>query len=356
MSLQGAERIASQTKDLWLRKIIEELKASAESIDSSASSHPDPKKLRTVYFGGGTPSLLEPEAIAAILDTVKSLWPHRFEEITLEANPETVTTEKARSWKDAGITRLSLGVQTFKPELLRRLERLATADDLARACDIAKEIFSHWSLDLMIGIPDGNAEDLESDLSRVANYDPPHLSIYLLTLTKDHIWYRSPTMKTKLPADDAAAQFYVRVCEWARSRGYHHYEISNFAKPGFESVHNANYWNTSSSYLAVGPGAHGYLQSIEGDRMRTIVESDLKAWLAGKEAQIEILSEEQKRLEEAYMNLRLNRGISVNMNVNRAAKVAALESEGLIEIREQRIFLTESGWLCMESLAEALIL
>ena len=332
-------------QNAWAKRILSSLDSWVERLEI------DGQAVRTLYFGGGTPSLLEADTIAQVIEHVRALWPSRFEEITLEANPETVTFETSKAWREAGVTRLSLGVQSFQTSLLRRLERLATADDLERACEAVRKYFENWTLDLMLAIPDQGHADLEGDLKKIEIYDPPHLSIYLLTLATNHIWKTSPVMKNKIPDDEIAREFYSRVCEWARGRNYRHYEVSNFAKGEFESIHNSNYWNTHSSYLALGPGAHGYLHSIDGKRMRFVEEVDLKKWVEGAQPTVEWLTAEQQELEEFYMTLRLNRGLSLGSR----SQADALAAEGLVSIRNNQVFVTEDGWLCIEAIAAALI-
>ncbi len=348
MSVGDSSKVSNDYPRLWTDQILKELELWAARF----VLEPD-ATLRTIYFGGGTPSLLKPEHLEQIVERIRSLWPCEIEELCLEANPESVTEETVDAWKSIGFSRVSLGVQTFQPALLRRLERLATHDDLERALELVQRAFSNWSLDLMIAIPDQTLEDLENDLERLRQVSSPHLSIYLLTLAVDHIWNRSPTMSKKIPPEALAEAMYQRVCRYAAENRYQHYEISNFARPGMQSVHNRNYWDTNSSYLGLGPGAHGYLRSTQGDRIRTIEALHAGDWLKGLEPEAEWLTGEQQDLESFYMTLRLNRGLVVTPAI--ALKAKALVLEGLVVIREEKLYLTQRAWLCMESIAAALL-
>ncbi len=312
--------------------------------------------LNSLYLGGGTPSLLSVKG----LEHLKSLLDHYYEglgtktcEWTLEANPETLSEDKLRAFKTLGINRLSVGVQSFSEVQLKRLERLATREHLHKSLSAVSNTFENFSVDLMIGIPEQTFDLLKSDLEELMKYDPPHISVYLLTLSDDHKWLHHPAMKDRMVEAEVAADFYEFVCRYLKERGYRHYEVSNFSKPGFESRHNSMYWTGRDSYMGLGPGAHGFLVG-DGAVQRYEVERDWHKWLLGESISwIETLSAEQRELEDFYFRLRTRQPIKIPKE---AGAIQELMNEGLAERREaSEVVLTDRGWLMMESVAARLV-
>lgn len=316
----------------------------------------DQHPLKTLYLGGGTPSLLEISDLKNLLKILKT----RFEfssdlEFTMETNPENLNLEYLRALKnEIGVNRLSLGVQSFLPNQLKRLERLATAKKLEQVIFEIQSEFKNFSLDWMIGIPDQTLESFEEDLKKFIEISPPHLSTYILTLPADHKMKTNLTMQKLLVSDEGVQNIYLKICDALRASGYEHYEISNFSKPGFRSKHNSNYWNSSSDYLALGPGAHGYLKN-EIERIRYENIRDPLVWSSSDFGfeNSEVLNAEQQKLENFYLRLRTRQPVFVS-EVNESV-ISPMLQEKWIKLEGNEMFLTESGWLLMESIAEKLL-
>jgi len=211
------------------------------------------RKIYTVFFGGGTPSVFSAAGIEQIIAAVRARVPLSVEaEITLEANPGTFEVEKFRAFRGAGVNRLSIGVQSFNPAHLKALGRIHNDIDARRAIDIARENFDNFNLDLMYGLPGQSIDEARADIEAALAVAPPHLSVYHLTLEPNTYFHRYPPA---LPDDDIAAQMQMNAEDALASAGYRHYETSAFAQPGRQARHNMNYW-TFGDYLGIGAGAH----------------------------------------------------------------------------------------------------
>ncbi|HET9576772.1 MAG TPA: radical SAM family heme chaperone HemW [Usitatibacter sp.] len=212
------------------------------------------RRVYTIFIGGGTPSLLSPDAIGELIVGIRTrLTVDPEAEITLEANPGTFERERFRGFRDAGVNRLSVGVQSFDDAKLEALGRVHGADEARRALAAALAIFPSVNADLMYALPCQSLEDALRDLGEAIAIGPPHVSAYHLTLEPDTQFHRHPP---PLPEDDVAADMQVAIEERLAAAGYGHYETSAFAKPGHRARHNVNYW-TFGDYLGVGAGAHG---------------------------------------------------------------------------------------------------
>jgi oxygen-independent coproporphyrinogen-3 oxidase len=212
------------------------------------------RKVYTVFFGGGTPSLLSGESVAEILRQVRMLLPLALDaEITLEANPGTVEAERFAAYRDAGVNRLSLGIQSFNDAHLKALGRIHSADEAKRAIAIAQQHFDNINLDLMYALPNQTLEQALLDVRTALLFAPQHLSCYHLTLEPNTLFHRNPP---SLPDDDASAEMQQRIEELLAQQGYEHYETSAFARR--RAKHNINYWQFGD-YLGIGAGAHSKL-------------------------------------------------------------------------------------------------
>jgi putative oxygen-independent coproporphyrinogen III oxidase len=218
------------------------------------------RRVHTVFFGGGTPSLFAPEAIDRILAGVRSRVPLAPDaEITLEANPGTFERARFAGFRAAGINRLSVGVQSFEPKFLNALGRVHDADEARAAAAAAIEIFGNVNLDLMYGLPGQTPVDARNDLAQALRFSPPHLSFYHLTIEPNTLFHRYPPT---LPDDETAADIEDAIADTLGAAGYVHYETSAYAKPGQECRHNVNYWRFGD-YLGIGAGAHSKLSFPE---------------------------------------------------------------------------------------------
>lgn len=220
--------------------------------------------IETIYFGGGTPSIVSPSQIQLLLDTIHTLYAVVPQpEITLEANPDDITMLHAQQWKSIGINRFSIGIQSFSDTHLEWMNRAHTAAQSKECIEIIRKAgFENFSMDLIYGTPGQTMMDWESDVQQAIELKIPHLSCYALTVEEQtplfHLIQRGK--KEKVNSDLQAAQFNL-LTTMASGAGYEHYEISNLALPGMKSKHNSSYWN-GASYLGVGPSAHSYHQTI----------------------------------------------------------------------------------------------
>jgi putative oxygen-independent coproporphyrinogen III oxidase len=233
------------------------------------------RKVYGVFIGGGTPSLFSAEAIQQILSTVRLLLPLDVNaEITLEANPGTVEAEKFRGFLEAGVNRLSLGIQSFNDAHLKALGRIHDAGEARRAVEIAQQHFDNINLDLMYGLPQQTLAEAEQDLRTALEFSPQHLSCYHLTLEPNTLFHRYPPA---LPDDDMSAEMQQRIEEMLAAQGYQHYETSAFAQPRHQSRHNLNYWQFGD-YLGIGAGAHSKL-SFQDRILRQMRHKQPQAYL-----------------------------------------------------------------------------
>lgn len=222
------------------------------------------RRVETVFFGGGTPSLLSPEAIDRLITGFRTLLPLSPEaEITLEANPGTVDAERFSGFRAAGVNRLSLGIQSFDDASLQTLGRIHNRAQAIAAIEAAARTFDSFNLDLMVGLPQQNVEAALADIEQALSFFPPHFSCYQLTLEPHTAFAANPP--ANLPDDDTCAEIQDRLEERLSNAGYEHYETSAFAKAGHQCRHNLNYW-TFGDYLGIGPGAHSKVTSHEGVR------------------------------------------------------------------------------------------
>jgi putative oxygen-independent coproporphyrinogen III oxidase len=211
------------------------------------------RKIHTVFIGGGTPSLLSAAGLDRLLSDVRTLLPLDFQaEITMEANPGTFEAERFRSYRDSGVNRLSIGIQSFHGAHLAALGRIHDATEALRAVEIARSTFDNFNLDLMFALPGQTLEQAGLDLRTALSFDPPHLSMYHLTMEPNTVFAKYPPA---LPDDDLSADMQDMILETTAAAGYEHYEVSAYAREGKRARHNLNYWGFGD-YLGIGAGAH----------------------------------------------------------------------------------------------------
>ncbi len=305
---------------------------------------PQDVRFDTVYFGGGTPSLLTAAQTDAMLAEVRSrLSPGA--EITMEMNPRTMQTEKLMGYMAAGVNRISVGVQSFQPEVLALLGRNHSPEDAKDAILRAYQCgFENISLDLMLGLSVQDADSLDRDLSEALSLPVTHISAYLLKIeAQTPFGLHPPDM---LSDDDTAAR-YLQLHDRLTKAGFSHYEISNFAKPGYESRHNCKYWRCEP-YYAVGPAAHGCVGHV-----RYAVPKDLAAFCAGELQETYITDENACGREDRIMlGLRLSEGILPDDALMRRAK--PLMPQYLVT-ENGRLRMTPEGWLVSNSVLAAML-
>jgi oxygen-independent coproporphyrinogen III oxidase len=297
----------------------------------------------TVYVGGGTPSLLDPAHLCQMLDSVRATFPSNFIEVTLEADPETIELKKAEAWAAAGINRISFGVQSFSDVELRAAGRLHRRGDVYRAVPILHAAgIRNISFDLIAGLPYQTPDSWRNSLDELISLAPQHVSVYLLEVDKGSRLggeiLRGGTRYSALavPTDDAMAESYDLARTLLASAGYKHYEISNFAKVGFASVHNRKYWRRAP-YLGFGAGAHSFsgLQRWASAHDAAAYVQAIAAGTALVE-QLEQISPAQALEEEIFLGLRQLAGIDLELleqvyGASIADRFTSLELSGLIE-------------------------
>lgn len=263
-------------------------------------------KLKTIFMGGGTPSMTPPESMRRMLAPLQ-LEPRvdSNTEWTMEANPSSVDLEKLKAYRDIGVNRISMGVQSLRPDLLTMLGRVHSRENVFKSLDaIFESGFDNVSVDLLCGVPGQSVADVEKAMDELTKYPITHLSCYLLTLHKTHKMFKD------LPNEDEQLNHLLAIDRVMTEKGFEHYEISNFAKPGKRAQHNLAYW-TGKSYLGLGPSAHSY-DAEKNIRFKNV--SSLHAYAQKlKEAELpsewtETLTEEQKNLERWMLALRLEEG------------------------------------------------
>jgi oxygen-independent coproporphyrinogen-3 oxidase len=314
--------------------------------------------LRTVFLGGGTPSLLASEEMAAVLDALRAGFGIAPEaEITVECNPESVTPDRMAGYRAAGVTRISLGVQTLEDRLLPALDRLHSAADARRAFAAARGAgFPHVSLDLIYGLPGQDGAGWARTVEEALAWEPDHLSAYALSLDEGSAWTSAGV--PDLPGDDAVAAQYAALAALAAAAGFEHYEVSNYARPGHRSAHNQIYWR-AEEYLAFGPGACGFLGDVRYSNARAL-ERYCAAIEAGHLpiATHETLTARQRLAERLFLGLRTADGVPTAWLDERAAldpdrlpqRLADWRSRGLLATQDDRVRLTEAGFFLSDAL------
>jgi oxygen-independent coproporphyrinogen III oxidase len=314
--------------------------------------------LRSVFLGGGTPSLLPAEAMAEILEHLRARFGvEAGAEITVECNPESVTLERLAGYRRAGVTRISLGVQSLDDRILPTLDRLHTAAQAREAFDAARAAgFEDVSVDLIYGLPTLDLATWEETVKCALGWGLDHLSAYALTLDDGSLW--SATGVTGLPPEETVTAQYARLVQLAAEAGFEHYEVSNYARPGHRSTHNQIYWH-AEEYLGLGPGACGFLGDVRYGNVKPVERYG--AMVAAGEAPVdthETLTPRQRLAERLILGLRLGDGVPSAWLEERVALAparlpATLEAwreRGLLAESNDRVRLTEAGFLLSDAL------
>ena len=336
-------------------------RAFAAEIAATAARVPD-RAVSTVFFGGGTPSLMQPATIGAVLDAIAKHWQVAPDvEITLEANPTSVEATRFRGYRTAGVNRVSLGVQALDDRVLAELGRTHTSREALDAVAVARSIFDRYSFDLIYARPRQQPEQWSAELKRALAEAGEHLSLYQLTIEQDTPFAALHAAgKLKTPDEDTARALYDVTLETCAAHGLPAYEISNHARPGGECRHNLVYWR-GHEYAGVGPGAHGRL-NIDGSRLATATEKRPESWLMRVEAQgqglvtDDTLTRDEIADEFLLMGLRLAEGIDLARfealagRVLDPARIAALHEHSLIETTSQgRLRVTLAGFPVLDA-------
>jgi oxygen-independent coproporphyrinogen-3 oxidase len=327
----------------------------------------------TLFFGGGTPSLLHPDELSAIMSAIRSVF--RLDdsaEITMEMNPGTVTQERFATYRSLGINRVSLGVQSFDDGELRFLERIHTADDAERAVTLARTAgFDNISVDLIYSIPGQTLESWTRTLMRAMNLHPDHISAYSLIIEENTPLARRVQAGEVTPnGPDVEAEMYEFTMAWMADHGFEHYEVSNYARPGFQSRHNASFWN-HANYLGFGPSAHSFWRargSGVGERWWNVANiTDYCKTLEGgglPHAGRESVGPRELANEQIFLGLRsggldpmvLERESGQGDSNERLTVLKSLLSAGLVRKEAEKYRLTPAGYLLCDEIAARLML
>ncbi|MBZ0267327.1 radical SAM family heme chaperone HemW [bacterium] len=324
------------------------------------------REAHSVYFGGGTPSLLPPADVARVVDAVRASFPLRSDaEISLEANPEGLTGEHLRALGDAGVNRLTLGWQSLRKENLRLLTRTHSADDAERALENARAAgFGNVGVDLIFGVPGQTVAAWEEELTRAAALGPEHVSAYELTLEEGtRLAKRHATGRYPLPGEDERARMFNAAGDVLEAHGVHRYEISNFARPGFECRHNLSGWR-SGDLLGLGASAASHVTNARWTNLKDLDEY-ARRMEAGESvlSETEVLDEATWAAEDLYLGLRTSEGIDAGARLERLEAAAATRLRGVLEAAvrdglaadDGRIRLTRRGRLLADTVFDALL-
>jgi oxygen-independent coproporphyrinogen-3 oxidase len=304
------------------------------------------QEVETVYLGGGTPTVLDTSDIEKILSSLERKFHFVSEpEVSIEANPETVDRKKLKQLKAVGINRLSLGIQSLNQNELTLLGRVHDSKKAEDALWLVSDCYENFSVDIIYGIPGQDITSLDTTLKTVLEVKPPHISAYELTVEEGTYLYEEiRNNRLRMPEEEKLEEMYWYIVNTLKAQGYEHYEISNYAIPGFQCRHNLNYW-LRGEYIGFGPSAsslvsnkrisnvsdiHRYIEMIETKRKAVVEEVKLK--------------DRDIREEEIMLGLRTSRGIDIR-RVSNNNLINELKEQGLIKISKDRIVLTDKGML-----------
>lgn len=316
--------------------------------------------IETIYFGGGTPSLLQIEEIRSLAKKIRETFPvSKDPEITLEANPDDIIEEKLLGWKKIGINRLSIGVQSFFDDDLKWMNRAHTAQQASENLQLAKKYFNNITIDLIYGTPILTNERWKQNVDTAVSLKIPHLSCYALTVEEKTPLYKLiREHKTENVSPDKQSEQFLLLMQWLEDTGYEHYEISNFAKPGFRSRHNSSYWQ-GKKYLGIGPSAHSY-DSLT--RQWNIANNFFYIESINKHSipfEKEILFPTQQLNEYIMTSLRTMEGLDLK-NVDEAAGSKLRDASrkyidsGLMKLENDFLILTKEGKLLADGITASL--
>ncbi|TNJ45533.1 radical SAM family heme chaperone HemW [Phaeobacter sp. B1627] len=346
-------------QSVWVKAYRTELRRIGDML-------PD-RLLNSIFFGGGTPSLMHPDTVAAVIETARDIWPFANDiEISLEANPGSVEAGRFAGYRDAGVNRISMGIQALNDEDLRRLGRIHSVSEARTAFDVARACFDRVSFDLIYARQGQTLEAWNHELSDALSMAIDHLSLYQLTI-EDGTAFGDRYARGKLrdlPTDDNAADMYLATQDICDRHGLPGYEISNHARPGAESRHNQIYWRYGD-YVGIGPGAHGRL-TLNGKRHSTEALRAPGAWLESVEKgqgtlPFLALSQEDQVVEHMMMGMRLHEGLDMDRHMLLSgqslsdSKLSMLQDLGMVERVGSRLRATANGRAVLNSVLRELL-
>ena len=343
--------------DEMVKAMASELQLKAQLFENEA--------VETIYFGGGTPSLLSAAQLGVLLETINENYTLNLKEVTLEANPDDISTESLTDWKSLGINRLSIGLQTFHNKTLAWMNRIHSAEEGRNSVKLAQDFgFDNLSLDLIFNIPQSSEKDLQEDIGSLLALDPQHISAYNLNIEPQTVFGKRKKKGELHELDDEqSAQQFLLVRNRLKDSGFDPYEISNFAKLGKEALHNTNYW-FQVPYLGIGPSAHGMIGNIRTANVANnalYIRSLKENKLAGTE---EILSPADLANEMILTQLRTKWGLNLNelrtktgidMVYQHQDNLNSFQNLDLLYFQKDTTYLTDKGILLADYIAMQLM-
>lgn len=341
----------------YIKCLLQEIKeVGSDNRTDFENGKDDLFSVKTIYIGGGTPSVIESQYIVQIIEEIKSNFElEENAEITIEVNPGTVTLEKLENYKKVGINRLSIGLQSTHEHLLKEIGRIHTYLDFLDTFRFAREAgFENINVDLMIGLPNQTLAEVQDSIEEIVSMEPEHISIYSLILEEGTPLFKKVEEGLELPDEELEREMYWTVKQILEANGYNHYEISNFAKQGYESKHNSDCWN-QKEYIGFGVAAHSYTNGIRYSNIENL-EQYIKNYEEDKTEENLIFHEKQdmEAIQKEYMLLGLRKidGVSIQeFKIKFVAnpiflyhdKLEKLVNEDLVEIDGDQIKLTNKG-------------
>lgn len=337
---------------LWLSAYKKEINYFAHKIKG--------RPVRSIFFGGGTPSLMRPEVVASIIEEIADIaLVSEDTEITLEANPTSYEAKKFQGFKDAGINRVSIGIQSLNEDRLKFLGRKHSAEDAVNAISSATKLFDRYSFDLIYASENQSLQEWQSELKQALPLSGGHISLYQLTIEKGTPFYKLfHEGKLSLPQNDIAANMYEWTNQYLLENNYKRYEISNYAKIGDESIHNLCYWNYDE-YIGIGAGAHSRLHNPNGEIQAVMMTHKPDIWLKkalekGNGIQSKISLSQKEIVEEAFMmGTRLENGIALDRfhqitksNLYDVLNLDVIKyyiDQGFVNMDSKKLALTDKG-------------
>lgn len=346
-------------RENWLKAICTEIVTRKEELGNDYIH-------KTLYFGGGTPSMLNESEWREIIDTLEDNYHiSNSAERTLEANPEDITSENCTLWRNLGFNRLSIGIQSLNDKALKSSNRRHSAFEARTAIETAlKAGFKNIGVDFIIGLPDSERSDIELAAKLLNELPITHISLYILSIDEGSILYKKVQNGTFTPlSDDQEAELYNEYCQMIRRAGFEHYEISNFAKAGYKSRHNSAYWE-QKPYLGFGTAAHSYNGSNTRRWNIANIKTYCEAWLTSETSpeigyEKELLTNQELYNELIMTRLRTSLGIPVKLLESEPFKKFWEESKdslqkylarGVAKLDKDSLVLTEEGWLISDAI------
>lgn len=344
-----------ELKEQYVKRLLQEIRSYR---DTAYVAEP----VQTIYFGGGTPSQLAVEQVEAVLSELQTVFDVQAKEITLEMNPDDVTADYLSGLKQAGITRASMGVQSFQPELLEFMNRAHTRDEALLCLELlSTSKIQSFTADLIYGNPNQTDEQLARDIDLLLQFNPPHISAYSLTVEPNTRLGKQVELGRIKPAeDDKVADQFALLNKRLKFHDIHRYEVSNYSKPGAEAVHNSSYWN-HENYLGLGPGAHSFWWDERPRRWQNVADINHYCSSENVAGEPELLSMNDLAEERIMMGLRTKKGITdtelkfrynYSLNEKQWDYLQKQQKEGRLKIDSSDFALTETGLV----IADAVIL